>query len=41
MTASILKQDPNLQKAKKNAYLIWQNIWIFGVSPFFKQQNNT
>ena len=24
MSASILKQDPNTQKVKKNTYLIWQ-----------------
>ena len=30
MTASILKQDPNTWKVKKNTYLIWQNMtWEF------------
>ena len=36
MTASILKQNPNTWKAKKNIYLIWQNTTckFSGSAPF-------
>ena len=43
MTASILEQHPNTQKVKtnkRNANLIWQNVWIFQVSHFFKWTNS-
>ena len=29
------------QNKQKKAYLIWHNMYIFGVSPFVTQQNNT
>ena len=43
MTAVILKQDPNIWKVKKNAYfnMTKHKVWILGVSPFFKWQNNS
>ena len=40
MTASVLKQDPNILNILKNAYLLTHNLQIFGVIPFVKLQNN-
>ena len=40
MTASVLKQDPNILNILKNAYLLTHNLHIFGVIPFVKLQNN-
>ena len=37
MTASVLKQQPNIQKVQRNAYLLGQNTWQHAI----KLQNNT
>ena len=37
MTASVLKQDPNTQKVKKECYLLGQNTtWKFSGDPRYK-----
>ena len=46
MTATILKQDPNikgLKKKEKHMLISYDKTYmqIFMVSPFFKQQSNT
>ena len=40
MTASVLKQDPNSQKVKKNKLGQKHNLQIFWVIPFMKLQND-
>ena len=42
MTATILKQDPNIKKVQTNAYLTrTHSMHIFWEIPFIKPQNDT